>query len=131
MHQSSSGHKSIHPPTEEKSMYSSFSPVNPHNVLADFMVVLYVQDTRVVRYVPLDQYNRNTDHPINLNNHEHTWYFMHGTPHEQSFTIGQGVRIPEGDALWGPMMVYETRKSNQLMVVQRAVHNLRVGTLTR
>lgn len=108
-----------------------FSPVNQHNVLAGFMVVLYVQDTRVVRYVPLDQYNRNTDHPINLNTHEHTWYFRQGTPHEQSFTIGQGVRIPEGDALWGPMMVYETRNSAQVNAVKHAVHNLRVGEQTR
>lgn len=60
------------------------------------------------------------------------WIFKKGDPkHEQRFTIGSGIRIPEGDELFGPMMVIVKGNRVHEYNLRRARSDLKEGKLTR
>lgn len=67
---------------------------------------------------------------ITSNNLKSTWKYSSAAGVEE-YEIGRSVRVPEGDALWGPAFVFDPENSEHLERLERLKYEISSRTLTR
>ncbi|MDQ3014683.1 MAG: hypothetical protein M3Q73_02380 [bacterium] len=94
--------------------------------ISALIVVFYIDGTTQTIQIPLSNVDAND---VTVDDSAGVWYFRKGTVHEAVFTIGRGVRVPEGKEYWGPMMVYNPQDPNHTNTVAINVKDLEQGKL--
>lgn len=104
-------------------------------------IVFYGEDSRRSKIFVLSEMNTETlgrvilirleNGIVLIDPEKHIWTFKTRPGKLESFTIGVGCRIPEGDALWGPAMIFDVSSESDRHQYKKFVEGLERGTLTR